>query len=341
MTTALKLRRGTTAEHASFIGALAEVTVDTDKKTLVVNDGVTPGGTPLAREDSLTKFVRHDTAEQRLTGTQQTNVRTNIGLGSVNNTADLDKPVSTATEEALSNKLGLTGGTLTGPLFLSGNASTPLQAVPKQQVDSLISEALTDFSPTVSRGYKLLTSSTVFEVPADVTSMKVTVVGGGGGGAKSAFTTGRGGGGGGGGVAIQEVTGLTPGSSIQVTVGGAGLGRTTNGTSGTSGGTSSFGSYVSATGGAGGLADSPAYSGGVGGTGSGVGFNFSGSSGAISDAGSGGGTCGGSTTMFGGSPGYVSGNPSQNATGYGHGGGGTFSSQTSGNGSPGLVLLEW
>lgn len=334
MTTALKLRRGTTAEHASFTGALAEVTVDTDKKTLVVNDGVTPGGTPLAREDSLTKFVRHDTAEQRLTGTQQTNVRTNIGLGSVNNTADLDKPVSTATEEALSNKLGLTGGTLTGPLVLSGNASTPLQAVPKQQVDSLISEAFTDFSPTVSRGYKLLTSSTVFEVPADVTSMKVTVVGGGGGGAKSNHGTSKGGGGGGGGVAIQEVTGLTPGSSIQVTVGGAGLGKTTAGTPGTSGGTSSFGSYVSATGGAGGTV----YSAGVGGTGSGAGLNFPGSSGADNANGSGGGTCGRS---FGGSPGYGSGNPSQNATGYGHGGGGAVYSQTPGNGSPGLVILEW
>lgn len=337
MTTALKLRKGTTAEHASFIGALAEVTVDTDKKTLVVNDGVTPGGTPLAREDSLTKFVRHDTAEQRLTGTQQTNVRTNIGLGSVNNTADLDKPVSTATEEALSNKLGLTGGTLTGPLVLSGNASTPLQAVPKQQVDSLISEAITDFSPTVSRGYKLLTSSTVFEVPADVTSMKVTVVGGGGGGAKSKAAA-KGGGGGGGGVAIQEVTGLTPGSSIQVTVGGAGLGTTTAGTSGTSGGTSSFGSYVSATGGAGGLASGIASSGGVGGTGSGAGLNFPGTAGTLNIVGSGGGTCG---ISFGGSPGYGSGNPSQNATGYGHGGGGTDKSQTSGNGSPGLVILEW
>lgn len=340
MTTALQLRRGTTEQHSTFVGAIGEITVDTDKKTLVVNDGVTQGGTPLAREDSLTKFVRHDTAEQRLTGIQQTNVRTNIGLGSVNNTADLDKPVSTATEEALSNKLGLTGGTLTGPLVLSGNASTPLQAVPKQQVDSLISEAITDFSPTVSRGYKLLTSSTVFEVPADVTSMKVTVVGGGGGGAKTNNIS-TGGGGGGGGVAIQEVTGLTPGSIIQVTVGGAGLGQTTAGTSGTSGGTSSFGSYVSATGGAGGSATGPFYSGGVGGTGSGAGFNFSGTSGASSADGSGGGTCGGSTVRFGGSPGYGSGILSPNATGYGHGGGGTKNTQPSGNGSPGLVILEW
>ena len=101
MTTALQLRRGTTDQHATFVGANGEVTVDTDKKTLVVNDGVTQGGTPLAREDSLTKFVRHDTATQGLTGTQQSNVKTNIGLGNVSNTADAAKPVSTATKEAL------------------------------------------------------------------------------------------------------------------------------------------------------------------------------------------------------------------------------------------------
>ena len=43
----LQLRRGTTTEHSSFIGAVGEVTVDTTKKTLVVHDGVTTGGFPL------------------------------------------------------------------------------------------------------------------------------------------------------------------------------------------------------------------------------------------------------------------------------------------------------
>ena len=41
-------RRGNTAQTAVFTGALAELTVDTDKKTLVVHDGTTPGGSPLA-----------------------------------------------------------------------------------------------------------------------------------------------------------------------------------------------------------------------------------------------------------------------------------------------------
>jgi hypothetical protein len=43
----VRLRRGTTAQHAAFVGAEGEVTFDTTKKVLVVHDGVTPGGKPL------------------------------------------------------------------------------------------------------------------------------------------------------------------------------------------------------------------------------------------------------------------------------------------------------
>jgi len=50
MATELKLRRGTTAQHSTFTGAEAEVTVDTDKETVVVHDGTTAGGFPLATE---------------------------------------------------------------------------------------------------------------------------------------------------------------------------------------------------------------------------------------------------------------------------------------------------
>ena len=47
----LKLRRGSTSEHSSFTGAEGEVTVDTLKKTLVVHDGSTNAGFPVAKED--------------------------------------------------------------------------------------------------------------------------------------------------------------------------------------------------------------------------------------------------------------------------------------------------
>ena len=50
MSTQLKLRRGTTAQHSTFTGAAGEVTVDTTKKTVVVHDGTTAGGVPLQKE---------------------------------------------------------------------------------------------------------------------------------------------------------------------------------------------------------------------------------------------------------------------------------------------------
>ena len=44
----VQLRRGTTSEHSTFTGAVGEITVDTDKDTVVVHDGSTAGGHPLA-----------------------------------------------------------------------------------------------------------------------------------------------------------------------------------------------------------------------------------------------------------------------------------------------------
>lgn len=50
----VQLRRGTTAEHSTFIGAVGEVTVDTDKDVTVVHDGATAGGVPLLKAGDLT-----------------------------------------------------------------------------------------------------------------------------------------------------------------------------------------------------------------------------------------------------------------------------------------------
>jgi hypothetical protein len=64
MSKLLQLRGGTTAEHATFTGALREVTVDTTKDTLVVHDGATAGGFPLLKDPSQTgqagKFLTTD-----------------------------------------------------------------------------------------------------------------------------------------------------------------------------------------------------------------------------------------------------------------------------------------
>lgn len=44
MPTQIQFRRGTTGQTAAFTGAVAEVTLDTSKQTLIIHDGSTAGG---------------------------------------------------------------------------------------------------------------------------------------------------------------------------------------------------------------------------------------------------------------------------------------------------------
>jgi hypothetical protein len=77
MSTAVQLRRGTTAQHATFTGAVGEVTVDTTKDTVVVHDGALPGGYPLAKEtDVATQLATKQAASPVLTTYVDTGVST-------------------------------------------------------------------------------------------------------------------------------------------------------------------------------------------------------------------------------------------------------------------------
>ena len=74
MATQLQLRRGNTSQTAAFTGASAEVTIDTTKNTLVIHDGVTPGGFPLASNSDFITI-------------QNVNTTQNTRIDSANNTA--------------------------------------------------------------------------------------------------------------------------------------------------------------------------------------------------------------------------------------------------------------
>ena len=50
----VQFRRGTTVQHSTFTGNVAEITVDTTKNTAVVHDGTTAGGHPLAKQNNAT-----------------------------------------------------------------------------------------------------------------------------------------------------------------------------------------------------------------------------------------------------------------------------------------------
>jgi hypothetical protein len=90
--TVLQLRKGTSQQHSSFTGQLAEVTVDTTRKTLIVHDGVTVGGSALATLDSPV-LIGTPTAPTATTGTNNTQLATTafvartlaaVGSGPVN-----------------------------------------------------------------------------------------------------------------------------------------------------------------------------------------------------------------------------------------------------------------
>lgn len=94
MATRLQLRKGTTTEHSTFVGANGEVTVDTTKKALVLHDGVTAGGFPVAARanaDGTISLIKKD-------GTIIASIN---ATGLFNNTL-----TSTATDQALTAAQG-------------------------------------------------------------------------------------------------------------------------------------------------------------------------------------------------------------------------------------------
>lgn len=80
MTARLQLRRGTTAEMDAFTGAEGEPTFDVDKGTVVVHDGVTLGGIPLARGDSQEIDITTDDVSEGTSNLYYTDTRARDAL---------------------------------------------------------------------------------------------------------------------------------------------------------------------------------------------------------------------------------------------------------------------
>lgn len=107
----IQLRRGTTAENNGFTGAVGEVSVDTDKDVLVVHDGVTTGGFPVAARantDGTISLIKKD----------GTIISTINATGLFNNTltsTNIDQALTAAQGKVLQdNKLDKTAITVSG-----------------------------------------------------------------------------------------------------------------------------------------------------------------------------------------------------------------------------------
>ena len=120
----LQLRGGTTTEHATFTGALREVTVDTDKDTVVVHDNATAGGYPLLREDlsNLPAGTIVDADINASAGIVDTKLATIATVGKVSNSATTATNANTASAIVARDAFGnFSAGTITANL--TGTAS--------------------------------------------------------------------------------------------------------------------------------------------------------------------------------------------------------------------------
>ena len=116
MSKRLQLRGGTTTEHASFTGAVREVTVDTTKDTLVVHDGSTVGGNALSTAADVAAAI----GAIDLTAAIATVIdAAPASLNTLNELAAAlgdDANYATTTTTLIGTKLSLAGGALTGPV---------------------------------------------------------------------------------------------------------------------------------------------------------------------------------------------------------------------------------
>jgi hypothetical protein len=138
--TQLQLRRGNTSQITAFTGAIGEATYDTERKTIVVHDGVTVGGSLLAKASDLSANAviaqgAYDKANSAnviaQSGYNQANTATTsaqAAFDKANQTAQLAFTTVSANGTSLvadanNDTLTITSAVANG-VFVSGNSST-------------------------------------------------------------------------------------------------------------------------------------------------------------------------------------------------------------------------
>lgn len=130
----------------------AEATVIRDETTTGANTATRVGGHMKNAADSFA--MNSDLATHTSSTSNPHSVTAaQVGLGSVDNTSDLNKPISTATQAALDTKLETVS---TGTSITGNGAGTPLE-VDDSQI-SIIASQVTDFDTEVSNNADVVAS---------------------------------------------------------------------------------------------------------------------------------------------------------------------------------------
>lgn len=150
MANIIQRRRGTTLQHATFTGAEGEITIDLDKETVVVHDGVQAGGFPLAREDLSNCVNGVGVTQLNLSDGTAGQVLTTDGAGTISFTNQPD--VSGAS----------VGGDLTGTVGTATIGANTVGVVQLNLSDGTAGQVLmTDGAGTISFGSTVDVSSAV------------------------------------------------------------------------------------------------------------------------------------------------------------------------------------
>ena len=270
----LQLRGGTTAQHSTFTGAVREVTVDTDKDVVVVHDGATVGGFPMAKKTDVDSAIGTAvllTGNQTIDGTK---TFSSTISGSITGNA------GSATTATTAGSCTGNSATATTASSCSGNSATATSATSSTTATNLVGGSLGTIpyqsaSGTTAQlaagtsGYYLksngaaapswaaiaaggaflnsttITASTTWTAPAGVTRVLVQICGGGAGGAFSGQPSVTPACGGGGSCGYQSyLATVSPGTGYTISIGGGG-GQNANG-----GNTTAFGftAYGASTG---------------------------------------------------------------------------------------------
>jgi hypothetical protein len=141
----LQFRRGTAAQNNAFTGAVGELAVDTDNKTVRVHDGSTAGGIAIVNVNAtqtltnktltapVISTISNNSATIIVPGTSDTLVARNTTdtltnktltapvISTISNTGTLTLPTSTDTLVGRATTDTLTNKTLTGPSITGGS----------------------------------------------------------------------------------------------------------------------------------------------------------------------------------------------------------------------------
>lgn len=184
----IQLRRGTTLEHTTFVGAVGEVTVDTTKDVVVVHDGITSGGVPGARQIDITAansaiatltanvgLLRVDVNALDPAGAAagQAQLRANIAAANVNISNLQSNSVVQAVQIAsLTTDLGGANSAITGIQIALGITNSTVSDL--QQTDIAVNAAVLSIE-TFAYSNAAIQSSAIDQLRANVTAANAAI----------------------------------------------------------------------------------------------------------------------------------------------------------------------